>query len=234
MPKIIQVIPDKLLYYRLFKCGNTTINGWIELINDDGVYKEIEAIAKVNNEKISDMSMEFSTYNGAVDRAMLKRKSPIQRRIIKRLQHLEIPRRQKKGASTKSFCVIRDPLSRFYSAYTHLVMRHNVFGKYISVEEFIRGIKTKTSDREMAWKKAISHTNPIVQSIGRDPNVFSDIFNINEMDKVKKYMEEKSGKSLPKFHFNSNKVEKYETSKIIEEFVKKRYAEDYKVYGKWM
>lgn len=233
MPKIIQVILDKLLYYRLFKCGNTTINGWIELINDDGVYKEIEAIAKVNNKRITDTSVEYSAYEAAVERARSRRKSPMDR-IIKRIQHLEIPSDFKNNTNIKSFCVIRDPFSRFCSAYIHLVVRYNLFGKYMDVEEFIHGIKTRTINDSPEWKKVINHTKPIVQHIGTDPTIFSEIFNINQMDKVKKYIEENSGKELPKFHFNSNNVSKYESSKIIDEFVKTRYAEDYKIYGKWM
>ncbi len=94
------------------------------------------------------------------------------------------------------FCVVRDPLKRFVSAYRNRVMGHgelNVTRK--GVRRLLTGglkaspeinILVENMDTYQDAVRTIRHhTLPMVSFLGRDPSIYTQIFDIRDMGKLR-------------------------------------------------
>jgi hypothetical protein len=229
---IYQILPNKVAYYVVRKCGYSTIALWIDVLNNNEVYEKIKELSKIKNQSISEFKIN--------DRSSIELETIIrQKNTPKKFAHLIISETKVENLKMERFCVVRDPVERFYSAYTHLVYRKLVFGEHISIEKFIEGIENNYDSD--AWKVVRLHTSPLISCIGKSPEKFSKIYNLSQLPELKMFLEQRSGKELPSVHINSNDVylskKTHEIPKINDnqlDWIKNYYSEDYNIYGKWM
>lgn len=141
-----------------------------------------------------------------------------------------------------NFCVIRDPVDRFLSAFVDRMKRIERWSymKDYSISKFIETIDDPEYNSEDSYvhhpyKDAKFHMNPLIKFLGEDPSIFTHIFNIKQMNEIKILIEEQSGVKLPELVLNSSaNMEKPVLTQSQIEWIKKRYQKDYEIYGKWM
>lgn len=209
------IVDDKVAYHMVPKCASRTVLAYGYLIKNMDQYQRC-----------------FDVF------------SPTSRRLGF-LQTFHQNNRKKVGHYPIRFCVIRDPVDRFLSAFTDRI-RKNPNWAYLretTVSEFLGNIDDPkyTSSEDVlpltfeAYKDAKFHTKPLVHFLGKNSSYYTHIFNINQIGEVKKLIEENSGVKLPELVLN--KMQPFEAPPLsLEEIdqIKKRYKEDYDIYGKWL
>jgi hypothetical protein len=220
MKRIFEMLPEKLAYYQVPKCGNTTILTWLEWLENTDVTKKVGMSENLVNDTI---------YRKAILPNFVEKKP------TNRWKHKWVSENYVKEKNMQTFCVIRDPIERFCSAYSHLVCRTLRLGKVISIDEFIDEFQKNLPDLpNEAWGTIRGHTFPLVHHLGTSSEKFTKIFNIKQMDQVKLYLESSSNKVLPWVHVNRNNSAPCIPTKKCIDFVRDTYSDDYKIYGKWL
>lgn len=133
------------------------------------------------------------------------------------------------------FCVVRDPVERFLSAYMNKIFstRDEYITGPISIEEILDTIDDPKY--EMKYKIFLAHLVPQVFYYEEIPEKFTHIFNMRQFLQIKELLEGESGIKLFEFWRNkSNEEAKPKLSSSQIEFISKRYKKDYEIYGKWM
>jgi hypothetical protein len=129
-------------------------------------------------------------------------------------------------------CIVRDPVQRFVSAYaTHL---NNIVLNEISIDQVIKNISRPEFIEENT--RFINQTKPQVHFYGKDPSIYTHIFNINQMYEVKRLLETEADIVIPELHLHKSDPKKI-ADKLNENqisWIKNRYQEDYHIYGKFM
>jgi hypothetical protein len=122
------------------------------------------------------------------------------------------------------FCLVRDPVERFVSAYTNRELFHNKNTKR-TFDEYLNDI----------LKKFDHHTTPQTHFYGKSPDIFTHIFNLKSIDKLKILLEDVSDIKLPSLKLQiSGNFEKINPTYEQIQIIKYIYSEDYEIYGKWM
>jgi hypothetical protein len=202
---IVDLFEDKVAYYMTPKCGSRTIFGWGALI------KEPDLILK-NRDWFRD-SAKGVGYSKIANTL----------KFYKTTNHDQQVR----------FCIVRDPVDRFLSGFTNRILYHDDIKIKITIDEFIIYFDDIMKNPE--FKNAALHFYPQVDSIGDNPNLYTHIFKLSEMSKIKTLLEEYCGFHLPHLHMQqSGGIRKPTLTKEQIEWVKKRYEIDYRIYGKWM
>lgn len=121
--------------------------------------------------------------------------------------------------------VKRDPVKRFVSGYTNRVLHHNKLGGMKpSFSEFVRRFDyfySKYSDIE-------THFRPQVSFFGLDKSMFTHIFDVSEMDKVKEFFEDTYQRKFPDLRLQQGGTTlKPEITKEQEDWIRKKYEADY-------
>jgi hypothetical protein len=132
-------------------------------------------------------------------------------------------------------CIVRDPVDRLISAYISK-FTGNVDPKAAKKMTFDQVLETM-DDRAFISENRhfIKHTHPQVEFYGKDPSIFTHIFNMRQFEEIRKLLEEHSGRKLKNLHKNStnSKFKPKLTPEQVEK-IHKRYKEDLDIYGKWM
>jgi hypothetical protein len=202
---IIDLFQNKVAYYMTPKCGSRTILGWGALI------REPDLIVKKREWFID--SAKGVGYSNIAKKV----------KFYKSTNHDQEVR----------FCIIRDPIDRFLSGFTNRILYHNDISISMNMDEFI--IYFDDIMQNPKFKNAAHHFRPQVEFIGANPNLYTHIFKLSEMGKIKTLLEQYCGFHLPHLHLQqSGGIQKPILTEKQIEWVKKRYEIDYRIYGKWM
>ena len=136
------------------------------------------------------------------------------------------------------FCIVRNPIDRIVSCYRNRVLRYGelsntVYEKKInSINEFIENL----SDLQNNIPSIKHHTSSHCFYLGKKTNVYSHIFNINQIDKAIDFLSKVSKKNLNLPHLqkgDNNHITKDDISKENLNFLEKEYEQDYKIFGEY-
>lgn len=222
------IFKKKLIYYDGPKCGSSTVLAYANLIISPELLEEVNKLIEQN---VDPMDAYERCWRPKTE--LYCRKKIIERTLI---EPSEIP------SDAVRFCIVRDPIERFISVYKALILSGwFVKTENLSVDEFIKIIdadkktlKNWTQVSPTGWSNVNFHFLPQVEFYGTDPKIFAHIFNMDQLDKVKELMETYSSIELPSLKLNATEKIEVELTNLQIEWIKKRYARDYKFYEKWM
>lgn len=118
------------------------------------------------------------------------------------------------------FCIVRDPVKRFLSAY-----QNSHFMGYIkSVDQLINDWDNLMIEKPFLFQHFRSQTS----FYGSNKFIYTHIFQHENMQEVKQFLEELSGKFLPDLKLQqSGKINTHSLTTKQEEWVRNKYREDY-------
>lgn len=221
---IDSTIDNQVAYFLAPKCGCTTIRSWLVLINNPTLLEDIY-------NKIGESGENFYE----VFKKIKEKKD-----VYIKNNYIGIREAKKR---TVRFCIVRDPIERFISTYKQLIKISPILTR-ISVDEYIL-IHEKSYDEvsrilhnltEIEWNNVKHHFKAQYEFYGIDSSIFTHIYNINEMKKVRDMLVEHTKINFPYLHLNSTNgiVEDIFLTDIQKEWVKKTYSIDYDIYKKWI
>lgn len=196
---------NEIAYYTTPKCGSRTILAWAALIKEpDLIHKHPEWFEE------SRQGIEY-------------------RDIRIRVKKYENPTHDQKIR----FCIIRDPVEKFVSAFTNRILFHRKPQVDITITDFINNFDNLL--KQKLYKDAEIHFTTQVHYIGKTPNIYTHIFDIKELDKLKTLLQNTTGTVLPDLHLQkSGNIEKPKLTEEQVQWVKNKYRIDYEVYGMWL
>jgi len=193
-----EIVKGKVVYYYAPKCGSRTIIGWAGLIKQPTIYQD-------HPEWFLDSRMDD----------------------YKELGDLTPIFQGNDAGHPVRFCVVREPVGRFISAYTNRILYHEKMEK-LSIAEFIETIDEQKND------DVLSHIYPLSYWYGEDVSIFTHIFNLQQMNEVRLLLEMMSGISIPNIQLQqSGGIEKPTLTRSQEEWIRERYKQDYEIFEKW-
>ena len=201
---VFDIYNNEIAYYKTPKCGTRTILGWAALLKEPNLIIEYPEWFQESRQGI-----EYKD---------------IRQRIKK---YTELTHNQK-----IRFCVVRDPVERFVSAFTNRILFHKKPQVDLTIEQFIREFDRLLIQRVFA--DARIHFTTQVNYIGRNPSLYTHIFNLKELYKLKELLENYTGIKLPNLHLQkSENTQKPVLNTQQIDWIKNRYKIDYEIYGKW-
>ena len=226
---VFNVLNSKVIYYDAPKCGSTTVLAYVNMINNPELLHEVQKLISEGVEPVA-----------AYDRCWQADRQKYSRNTIS--SKTVITKTTPVPSDAIKFCIVRDPIQRFISVYKALILSKTyVASNDKSVDAFIKIIdvdKTTLTDwtevSPVGWRNVKFHFLPLVTFYGKDPKIFTHIFNMSQIDEVRKLLENAYNVSLPSLKLNfTRKMDISLTPEQIE-WVKIRYARDYRFYRKWM
>lgn len=199
-PRIYGESSGKIAYFHAPKCASRTILGWFALAKYPKLLEE--------NKEIFDPFL-LGDY-------------PKISTITPEISLLEIGHRER-------FCVVRDPIDRFISAYSDRVLRYRreEFGAFPTISHLIANLFHLEDFPVLAH-----HIRPMCSFYGRELDQYTRIFSFNNLEGVKKYLEEGLQVSLPTIRLQScEKINKPTISSTEREMLEGYYAEDLDIYS---
>jgi hypothetical protein len=217
MYNFYDVIPNKLAINASTKCGSRTVLGYAYLLRNPNADKE--------------NPLWFSS------RGIYRYTVELGRKIM--ISHDKFT----EDNYPNRVCIVRHPVDRFASAFSNRIRPYKGNEK-LSVDEFINLYDSFSYDwagmPDFSSKNSIYndikyHITPLHRRYGKDPSIFTDIFNLGQMNKVKELIEAVSETKLPDLQLN----ETYEIERPIlttsqKEWICSTFKEDIEIYGKWM
>jgi len=224
----INVLDGEIVYYRGYKVGSSTILTWINLMNSPELRTSSPDLYDTSFWRLNkDRGVYFHK-----DKMEL-RKKPL---VFLPKKDFTYPTGQTFGMpivpenNKVRFCVVREPVERFISGFTNRALKEEDI-KDLTVDRFIDNFDYYFAK----YQNIYTHFAPQVFSYGHYPNLYTHIYNTKQMPEVKKMLESYSG-PLPEIFINKTTDEVKQTIKLTDEqiaFIKKKYAIDYEVFGKW-
>lgn len=201
---VFDVYNNEIAYYKTPKCGSRTILAWAALIKEPNLILEHpEWFAE------SRRAIEYKEIRQRVNR------------------YKNITHNQK-----IKFCIVRDPVERFISAFTNRILFHQKPRIHITITDFIKNIDTLLE--LTSFKDAKIHFTTQVQYIGSNPSVYTHIFDIKKLNEVKCLLENHTDISLPDLHLQkSGNIIRPTLTEEQKNVIKNRYKIDYEIYGGW-
>lgn len=135
------------------------------------------------------------------------------------------------------FCVVRNPVDRFVSAYLNKIywtLRPNGPEEpEIPISQVLDTMDDPSYAKK--YEEFLSHVIPQYEFYGEDPKLFTHIFNMSQFDKIIDLLQKETGKVLQNTKLNFNRdMDKKPIPDFVKNKIKKRYQKDYDLYGKWM
>lgn len=119
----------------------------------------------------------------------------------------------------------RDPVSRFLSGFKNRVLQHRKCDT-TDISEFLDNFE-EISGRN---KDIATHFRPQYSYLGKDPSVYTHVFDLKEIDQVKVLLEDLFERDLPPIRLQRSKGPKVDLTEAQVRRVKEIYKGDYK-YG---
>ena len=201
---VFDIYNNEIAYYKTPKCGTRTILGWAALLKEPNLIIEHPEWFQESRQ-----SVEYKDIRQKIKKYTV-------------LTHNQKIR----------FCIVRNPVERFVSAFTNRILFHKkppvdlTIGEFINNFDFLLNQKSFTDTR--------LHFTTQVSYIGNNPNLYTHIFNIKKLYKVKELLETYTSINLPSLHLQkSGNVIKPVLNKQQIEWVKNKYKIDYEIYERW-
>jgi hypothetical protein len=130
--------------------------------------------------------------------------------------------------------VVRDPVSRFTSAYRNRVLYHKVvgdsFGDISTLPQFIE----KFDDIQKVNTDVKTHFRPMWSFLGREPSAFTHIYTTETLSELKLGLETRYKVKLPDLHLQQcGTVPQITASDEDKSWILERYAEDANLWKGW-
>jgi hypothetical protein len=140
--------------------------------------------------------------------------------------------------------VVRDPIKRLRSYYAKNIMTENSLVKECNGLTEYMGLKTRPSYSEILlrffeyramFKDFRHHTNSVTSYAGNNPDIYTKIMGINEINNFIRKCSEKYNIHIPSIENmkNSNEINISNSDKMEEEMIANFYNLDYKIYGQY-
>lgn len=204
--RIFDMKDKKVGYFHVPKCGSRTIIAWKALID--------------NPELINKKPDWFQESRKKVEYHEI-------RSLVKVTRSIDFPIK---------FCVVRDPVDRFLSAFVNRVLFHKTIPNIkddISFDEFLSTYDENINTE--AYSKFKSHIEPMVHFLGPNSEFYTHIFNLREINNVKKLLEDTYQIQLPDLHLQqSGGINKPVPTTEQIAWIREKYQQDYYAYGKWV
>ncbi len=140
------------------------------------------------------------------------------------------------------FCVVRDPVKRFLSAYGNRIVYHDDIKRYIPNLERA-GLERHPDLDYFAMhideysrinKRIRHHVRLQTDYLGRKPERFDRVFGMSELDEMKDYIAESGVEiELPHRQTGGPKFKPEDLSPSSMAHIKRYFAEDYAAFGEW-
>lgn len=139
--------------------------------------------------------------------------------------------------------VVRDPVTRFLSAYSNRVVHYKALAPKKLKDEYIeRGAVPNPTIEEFinnfhlyrrASEEIKHHTDPLVKFVGDDKNYFEKVFTVNELDDFEKWMSKRLAKQvvLPHLQSGGPKILADDIDRKLIRKIQEFYEADYESYG---
>lgn len=194
---------DKIAYYHAPKNGSRTMLGYLALIKDPNLYDNHPEYFK---EKDDEVYWELRNRTGKIGR------------------HDFDPTSVPKVENLIRIVVKRDPVKRFVSGYTNRVLFHNKMREKPDFTTFIDNFDKYHN----TYSDIQTHFKPQVRFFGLDKSIFTHIFDTSELGLVKELLEDTYQRKFPDIHLQQGGTnQKPELTKEQEEWIRKRYKDDY-------
>lgn len=198
---------NKIAYYHAPKNGSRTVLGWFAITKEPELYSKHPEYFHPRKDNVY---------------------SPLRSRagIHKLSRHDFAPNHVPRVTDTDYvFCIKRDPIKRFISGYRNRVLFHRELGnRPPNIHEFI----AKFSDYNK-YRAIQVHFKPQVCFFGKDPSIFTHVFDTSKMHEVKQLIEEAHGLKLPDLQLQQGGNEvTISLTPAEEEWIYNKYKEDYK------
>jgi hypothetical protein len=201
-PRIYEDDLGKMTYFHAPKCASRTILGWMAFVQKPSIQENIE---------FRD-SFLLGDY-------------PKITRTTKEVPFSEIRNQLK-------FCVVRDPVDRFVSAYKDRVLRYQ--REEVSVFPTIQHLLSDLQGAKK-FRTLFHHLKPMVSFYGENPGIFDWVFSFSRLNEVRDFLASEYDVPLPQLHLqSSSKVETPELAPDEVTFIQELYAPDYEIYGKFI
>ena len=202
---VFDVYNNEIAYYTTPKCGSRTILAWVALIKEPDLIHKYPSWFEESRQ-----SIEYKD-------------------IRQRVKKYELLKHDQKIR----FCVIRDPVERFLSAFTNRILFHKKPNVDITITDFIDNFDNLMQQK--IYKDAQIHFTTQAHYIGKDPNLYTHIIDIKELNKLKILLENHTNTKLPDLHLQkSGLIQKPILTEDQVQWIKNKYSIDYEVYGKWL
>lgn len=202
---VFDVYNNEIAYYTTPKCGSRTILAWAALLKEpDLIHKHPEWFEE------SRQGIEYKD-------------------IRVRIKKYDCPTHSQKIR----FCIIRDPVEKFLSAFTNRILFHKKPNVNITIADFINNFDSLIHQKN--YKDAEIHFTTQVHYIGKNPDLYTHIFDIKNLNQVKNLLEIHTNIKLPDLHLQkSGSIQKPVLTEDQVQWIKNKYSVDYEVYGKWL
>ena len=220
---VFNILDNKVIYYDAPKCGSTTGLAYVNMINHPELLQDVQRLISDGVDPVTaydacwKANKKKYSRNAIASKTLIEKKTPVPPDSIK-------------------FCIVRDPVARFISVYKSLILsKAYVSAKDVSINEFIKiiDVEDKTTLAGWAevspvgWRNVKFHFLPLVAFYGTDPKRFNHIFNMDQMDGVRKLLESSYNIMLPSLKLNFTRKLDITLTHEQTEWVKTRYARDY-------
>jgi hypothetical protein len=219
---MFDILNGKIYYYNAPKCACTTVKAWVMIIKNPEIL-----------EKMKHISEKFNFGNNRAFK-MCVDENPYYKNSIKSIKRSEVP------LGETRFCVVRDPVERFISTFKHLILKEKQIDKIPDVDTLIKALddpdreKNYPELKQQSWFRFEKHVVSQCHTFTTNSELFTNIYNIGQLDQVKMLLEDVSDISLPDFNFNATKsISVAVPSAENVEWIKNKYRQDYEVYGEW-
>jgi hypothetical protein len=203
-PRLYSDTTNKLIYFHAPKCASRTIIAWYGLINYPNM--------------MTDHPSWFDSY----------RKGD----YMDIYEFVNKPKFENIFKLPK-FCVVRNPIERFVSAFTDRVLRYqlNEFEEIKTIDNFIDNF-----DFYMKKYDVLSHhIKPQYIFYGENVNEYDHIFKMSEIDEIKKLLEDTYQVVLPDLHLQQCKhIEKPRLNENQIKFLENFYKKDYELFDSFI
>lgn len=204
---IFDIYKNEIAYYLNRKCASRTILGWAAILKYPNILQE--------NSSWFENSRQYIGYHEITN--LVPKISPPY------LHDQKI-----------RFCIIRDPIDRFISAYTNRLLFHKKPDiSNMNIDYFIDNMNTIFEQVE--YNDAKLHFQPQAHELGTDTSIYTHIFSFKEIHLIKQLLEKHANIKLPDIHLQQSKDTKkpiltnYQIYKL-----KKIYQIDYEIYHRYI
>lgn len=201
---ILDICDKKAAFATTAKCGSRTVVGWSAILKTPSIYESKPELFASNRS---------DTY------------TPL-RQLVYPFENVDNILK-----SEIFFTVVRNPVDRFISAYVNRVLFLKKI-PFISVSDLIENYDQYITDPKFGDIKL--HTRPLSFFCGKDPTVFTHIFNVTQMGELKSLLEKTYKITLPDIVLHKTDMEKPVLTQKQVHKLQRIYKEDYDIYGKWL